>query len=57
MNKSFWDEMVKVWCKAAHQEDLSPIRLMASQHAAKDKAHTSGYSVNPLDDDEEEDYL
>lgn len=55
MNKNFWDEMVKVWCRTTSQTDQNIIQLLAARHAENDKAHTSGYSINPLDDDDEED--
>lgn len=54
MNNNFWKEMVKTWCKFAHQLNTDSIHKLAAEHAAKDISHTAGYSVNPLDDDDDE---
>lgn len=54
MNKSFWDEMVSIWCKASKNIDSDSIEQIAQMHAEFDGGNTSGYAINPLDDDDDE---
>ena len=55
MDKCFWEMMTKAWCKNLSDIDADTILETAAQHAAKDRAQTSGYALNPLDDDDWED--
>ena len=54
MNKNFWDNMVKIWCKVATVSDLESVARIANEHASKDRMIKSGYSLNPLDDEEDD---
>ncbi len=58
MNKNFWDNMVKMWCKTISSVEISKLKNKACEHAKNDVKSKSGYSVNPLDDfdDEEDDW-
>lgn len=55
MNNTFWDDMVKVWCRVADMGALKEIIAKAEKHGAEDIKKKSGYSNNPLDDDEDDD--
>lgn len=55
MNKSFWDEMVKAWCKVAATIDTEIIDKIVEAHSKSDVKSQSGYSLNPLDDEDDED--
>lgn len=55
MNKEFWDGMALLWCKVFSSAELDKIAEMAKQHAKESLKKKAGYSVNPLDDDDEED--
>ena len=55
MNKEFWDGMALLWCKVFSSAALDKIAEMAKQHAKESQKKKAGYSVNPLDDDDEED--
>lgn len=57
MNKEFWDGMAQLWCKVFSSSELDKIAEMAIQHAKESQKKKAGYSVNPLDDDDEEDDL
>lgn len=54
MNKDFWDRMAKLWCMVASLTDFSKIAEAANNQAQEDKKHKSGYSLNPLDDEDED---
>ena len=53
MNKDFWDNMLKVWCKVATPGELESIAKIATNQALKERTIKSGYSLNPLDDEED----
>ena len=55
MNKEFWDGMALLWCIVFSSAELDKIAEMAKQHAKESQKKKAGYSVNPLDDDDEED--
>ena len=54
MNKLFWDNMVTIWCKVATDSSLETIAEIATRHALKERMTKSGYSLNPLDDEEDD---
>lgn len=57
MNKKFWDALVIAWCKSTKEVDEQAIRALVDSQVKKEKNKISGYSINPLDDeDDEEDY-
>ena len=55
MNNTFWDDMVKIWCRVTDIGEISEIIAKAEKHGEKDLKIKSGYSNNPLDDDEDDD--
>ncbi len=57
MNKDFWDAIAKLWCKTSTEADLKHIAETASAQAQEDQKNTSGYSLNPLDDEEDDDFI
>ena len=57
MNKTFWDEMAKRWCKSYDYTELARVAEKASEQAKEEQMYKAGYSRNSLDDEEDEDYL
>lgn len=55
MNKEFWDNMAKLWCVSSSSFDITKIMNLAKEQAISSKSYKAGYSVNPLDDEDEED--
>ncbi len=54
MNKIFWNEIVKAWCKVATAIDIEIIDRIVEAHSKSDIGFQAGYSINPLDDDDDE---
>ena len=57
MNKDFWDAIAKLWCKTSTEADLKHIAETANAQANEEQKTTSGYSLNPLDDEEDDDFI
>ena len=59
MDKEFWDKMAALWCKSFSEEDQKYVEEAAKNTAKESQKRKSGYSINPLDDadDEEDDLL
>lgn len=55
MNKRFWDEMAKLWCTVVSSINAEAIAEIAANHVNSEVRVKSGYSINPLDDFDEED--
>ena len=55
MSSDFWNKMAVLWCKQVSSTDMEQIVQIANAQAEKDQKSKSGYSLNPLDDDEEDD--
>ncbi len=57
MSNDFWNKMAELWCKLSSSIDQEHIAQMASAQAEKDQKRKSGYSLNPLDDEEDDDFI
>lgn len=56
MNRDFWKTMAEKWSLPLDSKaEKTAIAQIAEAHAQKDKKIISNYSINPLDDDDEED--
>ncbi|MCR4601596.1 MAG: hypothetical protein K5767_07750 [Clostridia bacterium] len=55
MNKNFWNEMARLWCFVVSSINVEAIAEIAADHVNSEVQVKSGYSINPLDDFDEED--
>lgn len=55
MNKEFWDTIVNLWCVVSSEERLDTVAQIAKKNAMEDQKMSIGYSINCLDDEEDED--
>lgn len=55
MNSTFWDDMVRLWCRAIDTKAFKAIAVKAEQHGNEDLKKKSSYSFNLLDDEDDDD--
>jgi hypothetical protein len=54
MNSDFWKRISELWCKQSSSDDLKLIAKKAQNQAEREKSKTSGYRLNPLDDEDDD---
>lgn len=54
MNKDFWNDIVKIWCRTFDPEENKIVIEQAKIITDELVARKHHYTRNPLDDDEEE---